>query len=79
MKYRVVTVGFNGAQPMPDNDEFPGLVRYVDDESDVFVVQVDTGVFYPASEFFYMTNISEFETNQQPTTNSQGVTNEPKT
>ena len=51
MKFKVITVYANSDHPMAGR---------VEDEYDLFV-ENEVGNFYPASEFFYMTSVKEFE------------------
>lgn len=61
MKYRVLRITNNVEEyPENDNEEFPHIVRYVEDEFDLFIVD-ETGHFYPARDFFYMNSMSEFQ------------------
>jgi hypothetical protein len=63
LKYRVVQIT-NNVKGYPecalDTAEFPDIVKYVGDEMDLFVVN-EHGKFWPASEFFFMEDIEEFE------------------
>jgi hypothetical protein len=43
--------------------EYPQLVEYVKDEYTIFVVDSETGDFWPASEFFYMCEVTAFLVN----------------
>jgi hypothetical protein len=62
MKYRVVQIT-KSVERYPecatDTAEFPDLVKYVDDEMDLFVVD-EIGHFWPAHEFFYMQTLTHF-------------------
>jgi len=61
MRYRVVVIF--AREDTEDTLDFPHLRPYVEDESEVFVVEdIDGGDFWPASEFFYMKDITSFET-----------------
>jgi len=43
------------------NEEFSHLINYVEDDSDVFIVDAnDHSQFWPASEFFFMTAVEQF-------------------
>lgn len=57
LKLLVVTVT-NKPELCPEYAEasarFPELVKYVEDDSAMFVVDPDRGNFWPANEFFYM-------------------------
>ena len=68
MKYRVVPIRSEEADPAdyPNarNSEFPDLVKYVDDEYSLFIVRED-GQLYEARDFFFMTDIKEFETDEK--------------
>jgi len=63
MKYRVLRIT-NNMEEYPrcekDTTEFPELVRYVEDEMDMFVMD-ENGAFCNADEFFMTHNILEFE------------------
>jgi len=50
-----------------DSDEFPTIVGWVKDEYEMFILDVDGGSIFPASEFFYMLDesVSTFNTNTQ--------------
>jgi len=70
MNYRVVTIT-NNLEDYPgckdDNEEFPEMIDYVSDETDLFIIEVhDDGTYtwYPADEFFYMKKIKSFETEE---------------
>lgn len=43
--------------------EFPELVEYIDDESATFIVDPETGDFWPADEFFHMVAVTAFLVN----------------
>ena len=43
--------------------EYPKLVKYVEDDSAVFVVDPETGNFWPAAEFFHMCAVTTFFVN----------------
>jgi len=43
--------------------EYPQLVERVEDESAVFVVDTETGDFWPAAEFFHMVAVTAFLVN----------------
>lgn len=36
-----------------DTDKHPELLEYVDDESEIIIRHIETGMVYTASEFFY--------------------------
>ena len=58
MNCRIVSVSKTGDSiDFPDNNEFPHLIQYVSDEEDLFIVNEDTGDFWPADEFFMMVTI----------------------
>lgn len=62
-KLRVVQVTNNlEANPECANDtkEFPDLISYIEDEYAMFIVDSVNGDFWPANEFFYMINVTEF-------------------
>jgi len=61
--FRVVTVTNNleqYPQHVYDNDEFPHLIDYVEDEVETFVVDENDGGFWKSSEFFQCTNVTHF-------------------
>lgn len=61
MNYRVVSVSRTGdSVDFPDNDEFPHLIKYVSDEEELFIVNENTGDYWPADEFFMMVTIKRF-------------------
>lgn len=64
-QYKVVHITKNVEgypQYAADTKEYPHLVKYVDDETDTFVVAADDPQdFYPASEFFFMLHVESFE------------------
>ena len=65
-EYEVVTITIYGDeeddQDLRDNNmRHPELVRYVEDESAVFVIDTKTGRFTESNEFFYMHNIKKFQ------------------
>ena len=43
-----------------DTETFPHLVRYVDDETAGFVVDLETGDFWPVAEYFLMEKVRRF-------------------
>ena len=62
-KLRVVRVTKN-LEDYPDcrqdTEEFPFLVKFIQDEAATFIVDESDGCsFWPADEFFLMTNIKE--------------------
>jgi len=61
---KVVTVTTN-PDAYPEHAEasvkYPELVRYVDDEATTFVVDPESGNFWPATEFFYMHKVTAFK------------------
>lgn len=62
MKYRLLRITNDiNACPLAkeDTEEFPYIVKYVDDEEEFFVMDED-GNFWEARDFFYMTDIKEF-------------------
>lgn len=65
MKYRVVKISKN-VEKYPDckedTEEFPHITKYVSDEMDIFIIEVETGEFYKAADFFYMVEIKKFNT-----------------
>ena len=44
-----------------DTKEFPHLIEVIEDEADIFVMDMDRSEWYPAKEFFHMVSISEFK------------------
>lgn len=69
MKYRVVKITKNiegYPECKKDTEQFPDMVKYVADEMDLFIVD-ETGKFWPASEFFHIEDIEEFEISQKYT------------
>jgi len=68
-KFRVLHIS-NNLDEYPhcvkDTDEFPHVVKWVEDEYAMFILDEDTQNFYPAGEFFYMTEgITTFDTETQ--------------
>ena len=63
MKYRVVKIS-NNVEEYPDcaadTQEFPHLVKHVEDEMDIFIIDVN-GDFWEAECFFHSTSITEFQ------------------
>ena len=62
--YKVVSIS-NNIPDYPeckeDTENYPHLLKYVEDEMDRFVISSDNpDKFWPASEFFYMVEMSEF-------------------
>jgi len=49
------------------SDEFPTIVDWVEDEYEMFILDVDGGSIFPAKDFFYMleNDVSTFDTNVQ--------------
>ena len=61
MNYRVVSVSKTGDSiDFPDNDEFPYLIKDIEDEEQLFVVNENTKKYWPADEFFMMVSIKRF-------------------
>ena len=63
MKYRVLNISNNiisNPECCEDSKEFPEIVEFVEDECELFIGDENRS-FWLASEFFMMTNISEFE------------------
>lgn len=46
----------------PDNEFWPECCKHVEDDEELFIINLKTRDFYKASEFFYMVNIDEFAT-----------------
>lgn len=44
-----------------DTKEHPKAIDYLEDEAGLFILDTETGKICDASEFFFMTNIREFE------------------
>lgn len=63
---RVVTVT-NNPDDYPDfaeaSIEFPELVKRIEDEFAILVVDSETGEFWPAAEFFHMCAVTAFLVN----------------
>ena len=48
------------------NEKYPHLLEYIEDESDVFIVNEDNPEqFWPASEYFFMEVVKRFVTEEQ--------------
>lgn len=63
-KFVVVQIAkdlINNPDCKKDTLKYPHLVEYVEDEYDIFVVNVVNGEFYPARDFFYLVNVDEFD------------------
>lgn len=42
-----------------DTEKYPHIIKYVDDEMDLFIVDPDNPqMFWPAAEFFYMVGVT---------------------
>jgi len=66
--YRVVSITNNipdYPESEADTNEFPHIVKYVDDEQDSFVIDAETGQFWPADEFFSMVDVKEFHVKER--------------
>ncbi|KPK54172.1 MAG: hypothetical protein AMS22_06325 [Thiotrichales bacterium SG8_50] len=67
MKYRVVKIT-NNVDRYPecadDTAKYPDLVQHVEDEMELFIISADTGRFWPAGDFFYMTDVDFFTTGE---------------
>ena len=62
MKCLVVQIGKEDGVPFPANIMYPHIVKHVEDESDLFVVNAENiDQFWPAREFFFMEDVNEFE------------------
>lgn len=62
MEYRVVKISSNlneYPECKQDTEEFPGLIKYIEDEMDIFIVS-ENGDFFSSDEFFNMVSISKF-------------------
>lgn len=44
-----------------DTAEYPGLLRYVEDETETFVLDPESGDFWTARVFFDMENVRRFK------------------
>jgi hypothetical protein len=65
MKYRVVKITKDVdryPECAADTEEFPQLVKYVDDEMDLFIIDEAGQCVAPASEFFYIHDVPIFFT-----------------
>lgn len=66
MKYRLLQITTN-IEEYPshkkDTEEFPELVEYVEDDSDIFIMDEEKRFWY-ANEFFYQSGVTEFESEQ---------------
>lgn len=61
--YKVVKIA-NNLKDYPDCKEdtnaYPELVKHVQDEMDLFIVDEDSGEWFPSNEFFYMVKLTTF-------------------
>ncbi len=63
MKYRVLEITNNPdgyPEAAKDSQEFPHMVKRVNDEFDLFIVD-ESGQWWPADEFFDMVDLAEFK------------------
>ena len=63
MKYRVVSITKKPdryPESVDDTLEFPELVARVEDEQELFVIDEERNA-WPACDFFYETDVKEFE------------------
>ena len=61
--YKVVSVTKDIAsypECASDTKQYPQLVRYVEDDMDIFVVHEEDGTFFKASDFFQSTSVRRF-------------------
>ena len=66
MRYRLVNISNNLADypdSVEDTENFPHLVKYVEDEQLLMIVQLGTDNVWPGDEFFHMVDFKEFTTN----------------
>ena len=63
-EYRVLRIT-NNIEEYPDaksnSHEFPHIVPHVEDEFDLFILDLKTRNFWKASEFFHMVDVEQFE------------------
>lgn len=63
--FRVLRIT-NNIEGYPDCErdtlEFPQLVKYVQDEMDIFILNLETLMWFHAKEFFYMAELESFYT-----------------
>ena len=61
--YRVVKIS-NNIEDYPeckeDTEKYPHLINRVMDEMDFFIVDEDSGEWFPSNEFFYMVKLTTF-------------------
>ena len=64
-KFKVVKIT-NDIEEYPDCEEdtknHPDLIEDVEDEMEIFVIDINTDTVYRAADFFYMTNLKHFKT-----------------
>ena len=63
MKYYVVRIMKDKSNA--DTKEFPHLIKYLEGNDEGLFVVNESGEFYPAGEFFYLKEVTEFTTKEQ--------------
>jgi hypothetical protein len=62
-RFRVVSIT-NNTEDYPESKddtlEFPGLIEDVEDEQELFVIDLEADEIYKASDFFYSFNVRFF-------------------